>query len=115
MDKKTSFKEFVSHHPELLTYIKNKENTWQDFYEIYDIYGEDENAWDKFFNESNNETNSSIGELTKLFKNVNMDNVQKHITNAQKAVNLIQELTNKSTANNIISKTPRPITKFFGD
>ena len=110
MDKKTSFKEFVSHHPELITFVKNKESTWQDFYEIYDIYGEDENAWNKYFNNNND----SIGELTNLFKNVNMDNVQNHINNAQKAVSLIQELTNKSTPN-IVSKTPRPITKFFGD
>jgi len=112
MDKKTLFKEFASKHPELLTFIKNKQNTWQDFYEIYDIYGEDETAWDKYFN--NTETNTSIGELTNIFKNINMDNVQKHINNAQKAVSLIQELTNKSTSN-IVSKTPRPITKFFGD
>lgn len=112
MDKKSAFKEFVSHHPELIIYIKNKENTWQDFYEIYDIYGESEEAWDKYFNKTNNE--SSIGELTSLFKNINMDNVQKHINNAQKAVSLIQELTTKNSSN-IVNKTPRPITKFFGD
>ena len=111
MDKKEEFKNFVSSHPELITYVKNKEATWQDFYEIYDIYGDNEEAWDKYFNETNS---SSIGELTNLFKNVNMDNVQKHINNAQKAVSLIQELTKKS-APDIIAKTPRPITKFFGD
>ena len=49
-----------------------------------------------------------------LFKNINMDNIQKHINNAQKAVNLIQELTSKGTTTQI-PKTPRPITKFFGD
>ena len=114
MDKKTLFKEFVSHHPELLTYIKKKENTWQDFYEIYDIYGDDENAWSKYFDVTESDNSSSLGELTNLFKNVNMDNVQKHITNAQKAVSLIQELTSKGSSN-IINKTPRPITKFFGD
>ena len=114
MEKKTMFKEFVSKHPELVTLVKNKESTWQDFYEIYDIYGEDENAWNKYFNESNNNTSSSIGELTTLFKNINMDNIQKHINNAQKAVNLIQELTSKGTTTQI-PKTPRPITKFFGD
>ena len=109
MDKKANFKEFVSHHPELITFVKNKENTWQDFYEIYDIYGENEDAWNKYFNKDD-----SIGELTNLFKSINMDNVQKHINNAQKVVSLIQEITNKSTPN-IVSKTPRPITKFFGD
>ena len=112
MDKKEEFKKFVSNHPELITYVKNKEASWQDFYEIYDIYGENEEAWDKYFNNTNN--NQSIGELTNLFKNVNMDNVQKHINNAQKAVGLIQELTKKE-APNIIDKSPRPITKFFGD
>ena len=111
MDKKEAFKNYVSSHPELITYVKNKEATWQDFYEIYDIYGDNEEAWAKYFNETNS---SSIGELTNLFKNVNMDNVQKHINNAQKAVSLIQELTKKS-APDIIAKTPRPITKFFGD
>ena len=111
MDKKETFKNFVSNHPELITYVKNKEATWQDFYEIYDIYGENEEAWNKYFNDSNS---ASIGELTNLFKNVNMDNVQKHINNAQKAVGLIQELTKKSTPD-IVAKTPRPITKFFGD
>ena len=63
---------------------------------IYDIYGENEEAWNKYFN---NTSNDSIGELTNLFKNINMDNVQKHITNAQKAVSLIQELTSKNSSN----------------
>ena len=67
----------------------------------------------KFFN--NTSTNASIGELTSLFKNINMDNVQKHINNAQKAVSLIQELTSKSSVSDVVTKTPRPITKFFGD
>ena len=111
MDKKEAFKAFISSHPELITYVKNKEATWQDFYEIYDIYGDNVEAWSKYFNNNNTD---SIGELTKLFKNVNMDNVQKHINNAQKAVGLIQELTKKSVPD-IITKTPRPITKFFGD
>ncbi len=113
MDKKQAFKTFISNHPELVTYVKNKENTWQDFYEIYDIYGENESAWNKYFNNATTNTDS-IGELTNLVKNINMDNIQKHINTAQKAVSLIQELTSKGTSN-IVAKTPRPITKFFGD
>ena len=109
------FKEFIQKHPELVTYVKNKDNTWQDFYEIYDIYGEDENAWNKYFNNDKVNNTATLGELTSILKNVNMDNVQKHINNAQKAVNLIQELTKKSDVTEIINKTPRPITKFFGD
>ena len=32
MSKKDDFKGFVKNHPELVSYIKNKEMTWQDFY-----------------------------------------------------------------------------------
>ena len=45
MEKKEQFKEFVKKNPILVRYVKNNEMSWQKFYEIYDIYGEDENAW----------------------------------------------------------------------
>ena len=119
MGKKEEFKNFVKNHPELVKFIKNKEMSWQDFYNIYDIYGEDNNTWEKYFKQEEIKTNSSgIGELTNLVKNINMDNIQKHIKTAQKAISVIQELTGKSTPNvasNIIPKAPRPLDKFFED
>ena len=125
MSKKEEFKNFVRKHPELVNYVKNKEMNWQDFYGIYDIYGENNEMWEKYFklpDEENNIDNtakaSGIGELTNLVKNINMDNIQKHIKTAQKAISVIQELTSKtppSAASNIISKAPRPLTKFFDD
>lgn len=123
MSKKEEFKDFVRNHPELVKFIKSKEMSWQDFYNIYDIYGDSNDAWDKYFNSSSevntpNNNISGIGELTNLVKNINMDNIQKHIKTAQKAINVIQELTSKtppSAASNIIDKTPRPLTKFFDD
>lgn len=120
MSKKEEFKNFVKDHPELVKYIKNKEMNWQDFYNIYDIYGTDDKAWNKYFNESIDESaqTAGIGELTNLVKSINMDNIQKHIKTAQKAINVIQELTGKTTPNvasNVINKTPRPLNKFFDD
>ena len=112
--KKDEFKKFVSTHPELITHVKNKEYSWQDLYEVYDLYGESPEVWNKYFNGSETNNVTSISELKNILKNVNMDNVQKHINNAQKAVGLIQELTKKSIPD-IVDKTPRPITKFFGD
>ena len=52
MDKKELFKNFIGAHPEILKYIKNKEMTFQDFFEIYDIYGEESNVWDKYFKDN---------------------------------------------------------------
>lgn len=115
MTKREEFKEFVSRHPELVTYVKNKENTWQDFYEIYDMYGDDESVWSKY---QDDDRAAPLSELTSIVKNINMDNVQKYINNAQKAINVIQELTTKTPGTKgagPIPKTPRPINKFFGD
>ena len=114
LDKKDAFREFIRSKPYLVTKVKNKETSWQELYEIYDLYGEDENAWNKFKDE---DRAAPLSELASLVKNINMDNVQKYINNAQKAINVIQELTNKPTTNtNIVTpKTPRAMDKFFGD
>lgn len=123
MDKKEEFKEFIKSKPELVDYVKNKEYTWQDFYEVYDLYGKDESVWEKYKekksdSESDDRKNASITELTNLVKNINIDNVQKYINNAQKAINVISELTTKKPTSDVVqavAKTPRVINKFFGD
>lgn len=114
MDKKDAFREFIKSKPYLVTKVKNKETTWQDLYEIYDLYGEDDSAWSKF---KDDDRAAPLSELASLVKNVNMDNVQKYINNAQKAINVIQELTNKpTTGSNVVTpKVPRAMDKFFGD
>lgn len=112
MDKKEQFKIFMRNHPELVAFIQRKEMTWQDFYEIYDIYGEKDDAWSKYFNNSPHKEDV-ISELTGLFKNINIDSIQKHVNNAQKAINIIQELTKKTPE--VITKVERPISKFYGD
>ena len=43
--KKEEFKEFVKKNPKLISYVKSNEMSWQKFYELYDLYGEDENIW----------------------------------------------------------------------
>lgn len=113
MDKKEQFKNFMSAHPELVSYIQRKEMSWQDFYEIYDIYGESSDAWDKYFNHDTRSKEDILGELTGLFKNINIDSIQNHVNNAQKAINIIQELTKKTPE--VMTKVERPITKFYGD
>lgn len=120
MNKKEEFKNFVSTRPELVNYVKSKEHTWQDFYEIYDMYGDNDSVWSKYKDVSPvlDERAVPLNELTNLVKGININNVQKYINNAQKAINVIQELTTKSPVGKTPItpiKTPRPITKFFGD
>ena len=116
MDKKAAFKEFVKTKPELIDYVLKNNMTWQKFYEIYDLYGEDKTIWDKYTNVNNN----SLNKLTNLVKNVDLDSIQNHIGTAQKALGFIQELTSKNSSNiskiaTDIASSPRPINKFFED
>ena len=42
---KSEFKEFVKNNPRLLTYVNKNEMSWQKFYEMYDMYGSDNEVW----------------------------------------------------------------------
>lgn len=126
MSKKEDFKNFVSKHPNLLNVVRNNTHSWQDLFEIYDLYGEDEKSWDRYLNndrinktaQSSVNSATSISELTKLFKNINIENVQKYIDTAQKAIGVIQELTGGASAgvaSKVGPEVARPINKIFED
>ena len=110
---KETFKEFVSNKPELADYVASKEMSWQDFYELYDMYGEDENVWRKYQKSS---TNSSS--ITDVLKNLDVDSLEEGMGKIEKALSFFGELTKSSPTDNVSSTIPninRPITKFFGD
>ena len=113
MSKKDEFKLFLQSRPELVEYIKNKEMTIQSFYELYDIYGSDEKAWSPYLKKVNNNV-----KLSDIINNINIDDVQKHVNNAQKALGVLGEFTSKDKGITNIIKGPlleRPINKFFED
>ena len=114
MEKKELFKKFAKEHPQLINYINNNNSSWQKLFEIYDIYGDDKNVWEPYLKTT---TTNNIN-YKDLLKNVNVNNIEEHINNFQKAVNVLQEFTKKGADNLTNLKgplSPRPITKFFGD
>lgn len=118
MDKKAEFKMFAAKHPELVHHIKNGTMSWQKFYEIYDIYGDSTDAWSDYVQSESNATDSNLAGLADKFKNFDMSSIQEHIKTAQKALNLVSELTTKGAENVSTVKgpvTPRPLNKFFED
>ncbi len=108
---KESFKKFIRTKPELVEYVTNGEMTWQKFYELYDIYGEDNNIWDKY------QKKSTI-KVSELINKFNPEILQKHLESAQKALDVFSEFATKGTenlTNNIKPNIEKPLNKFFGD
>lgn len=125
MDKLTNFKEFVKKNPSFIKYVRNDEMTWQKFYELYDLYGEDNDIWNSYRSatEAPKEasaaaaaTTGAIG-MTDLFewlKRVDLDSFQDGINSVQRVISVLQDLGNKDT-NIKPDYKPRPLYKHFED
>ena len=125
MTKIDEFKEFVKKNPSLLKSIKTGDMTWQKYYEMYDMYGEDKNVWNDYLGNKTKETTKEATVLTgnamldllNMFKNIDLDSLQTGIGNVQRVLGFIQDLGKKDTPTDT-KKTeykPRPIYKHFED
>lgn len=109
MDKKEEFKAFVRNHPELVSHVKNGSSTWQKFYEIYDLYGEDEAVWKNYFEVAT--TTVGVGEIFNMIKSINLDELQNGVNSIERVLGLLGDMTNKKSA----SYKPRPVYRKFDD
>lgn len=88
---KENFKNFAKKHPELSNKVETKQTTWQELYELYDIYGEDNKVWDKYITKND----ITIKEIISKLKNINLEEIQTQIESIQKTLSFFLELLNK--------------------
>jgi hypothetical protein len=124
VSKIDEFKVFVRTKPELISYVKNGDMTWQKFYELWDLYGANHDTWTKYskVDEAKSATKAAetfgLTELFNMFKKVDMKSIQNNITGIQKAITLIQEMgikggSDRESTNDTYK--PRPIYRRFED
>ncbi len=125
---KESFKMFVRSHPELVRYVNSNQMTWQKFYELYDMYGENNSVWQTYFQSFPTSTSSvqessskvtantvgdtSLKDLFNLVKQMDLETVRKGVDGLSKAVALVQDLTSSKKQNNYQA---RPLYKHLED
>ena len=122
MSKIEQFKSFVRDNPKLINHVKDNKQTWQSFFEMYDIYGKDNEVWNEYLKEETKEVPkekkipSTFNDIINMAKNMDVDKVQEGITSLQKAIALFSDLFIKGENDtNKTSYTPRPVYRSFED
>lgn len=116
---KEEFKSFVRKNPTLIKYVNNNSMTWQKFYEMYDMYGESNDIWSSYLNNTSNtisnvsSSENAFRELINTVKGINLEKVQKGINSLQKTISLVQELGSNNNTPKEYER--RPIYKHFED
>ena len=112
MNNMDQFKAFVRLHPNFASYIRNGTMTWQKFYELYDMYGEDSSIWDDY-KEVSKKNSPTISDIINLAKNIDINKFQDGVNSLSKAVSLFSDLfVNKESGDNY---KPRAVYRRFDD
>lgn len=117
------FKSFVKKNPSMIKFVKSGEMTWQKFYELYDLYGEDENVWTPYLKEKEENTSkeetkttSNIGfsDILAYLKQADLSKIEESINSVQRVIGVLQDLGTNNTKETTTYK-PRPLYKHFED
>lgn len=116
MEKKDEFKEFVKKNPRLVRFVKEGNSSWQQFYEIYDLYGEDKEAWKDYLPVAEATTATlGVADFMNWFKKMDLDSIQNGVNSLQRVLGVVQEIGNKEDKISTEEYKPRPIYKHFED
>lgn len=118
---KEQFKQFVKDNPSLVMHVNSKEKTWQEFYELYDLYGEDKDVWSNYLKKEEKKEpvikeNGTFNDLLTFLKTINLDSLQEGINSVQRVLGVFQDFSNKDTkVEEKKDYKPRPLYKNFED
>ena len=123
MTKIDNFKLFVKNNPNLITYVRNNTMSWQKFYELYYLYGEDNNVWNEYLNKdttvnttkTESKKSNKFSDILDMAKNLDTNKLQDGISSVQKAIGLIGDILVKDKKPDASTYNPRPIYRRFDD
>lgn len=118
MDKIVEFKDFVKQHPKLINFVKKGDMSWQKFYEMYDLYGDDKEVWKDYLEPVKVATATTsafgISDFMNWIKNIDLNKMQEGINSVQRVVGVLQDFGGKEDTIKPEYK-PRPLYKHFED
>lgn len=115
----SSFKNFVKERPSLIKYVESGKKSWQDFYNIYELYGEKSPVWEKYLVDDVVGATGIVTfkDLFESFKNIDVSGLQDSLNSLQKGINYVSNIV-KEKETNIPKRSSfekRPMHKYFDD
>ncbi|WP_180955399.1 YlbD family protein [Peribacillus deserti] len=118
------FKEFVKSHPKLVSEVRKGRYSWQEIYEEWYLLGEEDQKWLEYYEgpadihhsgekDEKDSKNALVSTLLSTIKNMDMDQIQSHISSLGQAISAVQGLLTQfqSKPENTVpteSKPPNP-------
>lgn len=87
---KESFITFARSKPELAKVVLRGDASWQQLYELYEIYGEKNTVWDNYLKKDIDL--NQFKDLFEMIKKIDLNQVQSGIENVQKTIGLLQDI-----------------------
>ena len=112
-DNIENFKIFAKQHPNFASYIKDGTMTWQKFYELYDMYGEDSTIWNDYQEQS--KKSPTINDIVTMAKKIDINKLQDGVNSLSKAVGLFSDLFASKSSSTRNEYKPRAIYRRFDD
>ncbi|TYR82607.1 cytosolic protein [Priestia megaterium] len=92
------FKQFVKAHPKLIEEVRTQQKTWKELYEDWYLFGAEDSMWDAYRQEeaksetATEEKKDIMSTIVSSLKNMDLNQVQYHITNVNSAIANIQQV-----------------------
>lgn len=115
MNSKEEFKEFVRNNPSLIKYVRNGSKTWQNFFEIFSLYGSDDSVWKEYLSDSSTNGTFQSLDFVGWLKTLDLDSIQNGVASIQRVLGVVQDFANKDNVSSKEEYTPRPLYKHFED
>lgn len=118
MTKIEEFKDFVRTNPSLINYVKNDQMTWQKFYELFDLYGQNNEIWNDYLKKDKDTKITkplAVNDVMAWLKNIDLDVLGENINSIQRVIGVLQDFGTKDTSDIGSTYKPRPIYKHFED
>lgn len=88
---KDKFISYARNHPELAKEVLRGNVSWQQLYELYEIYGENHSIWNQY-NRGDSFDFNQFKDFYEMIKKIDLNHVQEGIQNVQKTIGLLQDI-----------------------